>query len=64
MTEFSEDSGFEHNSEDEIMLDSEIPGSTPNNLDWAQKQREDSKVIPHIPLAQSGHSLEPDMMFG
>ncbi|CAG9329115.1 unnamed protein product [Blepharisma stoltei] len=64
MTEFSEDSGFEHNSEDEVLVDVDEKTPTPLNFDFQLKEKVDSVIIPHIPLVESGHSLEPDMIFG
>ncbi|CAG9329613.1 unnamed protein product [Blepharisma stoltei] len=65
MTEFSEDSGFEQNSEDELLFNLDIKNKTPIHQENNKlKEKPELEIIPHIPLAESGHSLEPDMMFG
>ncbi|CAG9314670.1 unnamed protein product [Blepharisma stoltei] len=66
MNETSEDSGFEQDSENDIIVESEIPNSTPTNKEFLRHPHHDSLecITPCLPLAQSGHSLEPDMIFG
>lgn len=65
MNELNEDSGFEQNSEDDIVLaDPEIANLTPIHDLRSSDSQSVEKINPCLPLVKSGHSLEPDMLFG
>lgn len=59
----TEDSGFEEDNENKVLLDPGRSHSSSSSLIMHNEAKK-SEIIPFIPLVQSGISLEPDMLFG
>lgn len=59
----SEDSGFEEDHENNILLDP-VKSKSSSTTTLHPTDINNSEIIPFIPLVQSGISLEPDMLFG